>query len=169
MSLKQKTLHGMGWSFIDNIAASGISFIVGLVLARLLSPAEFGLIGIISIFIAVFNSIVDSGFSNALIRKKDTTNLDYNTAFIFNLIISFILFGLLLLLAPFVGSFFNQPELVPLTRVMSVVVFINAFTLVQRTILIKRIDFKTQTKISIIASSISGVVGVTMAWNGFGV
>ncbi len=126
----------MGWSFIDNIAASGISFIVGLVLARLLSPAEFGLIGIISIFIAVFNSIVDSGFSNALIRKKDTTNLDYNTAFIFNLIISFILFGLLLLLAPFVGSFFNQPELVPLTRVMSVVVFINAFTLVQRTILI---------------------------------
>lgn len=169
MSLKAKTIKGVTWSFVDNIAGSGISFVVGIILARLLSPKEFGLIGIISIFIAIFNSIVDSGFSNALIRKNDATYIDYNTAFFFNLILSFFLFIGLFLLAPFVGTFFEEPQLVPLTRAMSVIVLINALALVQRTLLVKRIDFKTQTKISVIASLSSGVIGIGMALTGFGV
>ncbi|MFV0599410.1 MAG: lipopolysaccharide biosynthesis protein [Bacteroidales bacterium] len=168
-SLKTKTIKGVSWSFVDNIAGSGIMFLVGLILARILTPKEFGLIGIISIFIAVFNSIVDSGFSNALIRKHNATHIDYNTAFIFNLVLSIFLFIGLFFFAPFVGSFFEEPQLVPLTRAMSVIVLINAFALVQRTLLVKRVDFKTQTKISIIASISSGVIGIGMALSGFGV
>lgn len=168
-SLKTKTIKGVSWSFIDSIAGSGITFIVGIILARILSPKEFGLIGIISIFIAVFNSIVDSGFSNALIRKNDATQIDYNTAFIFNLILSVFLFIGLFFLAPFIGSFFKESQLVPLARAMSAIVLINAFALVQRTLLVKKIDFKTQTKISIIASISSGVIGIAMALTGFGV
>lgn len=168
-SLKDKTIKGVSWSFVDNIAGSGITFLVGIVLARILTPTEFGLIGIISIFIAVFNSIVDSGFSNALIRKNNATHIDYNTAFIFNLILSGVLFLGLFFLAPFVGTFFKEPQLVPLTRAMSVIVLINAFALVQRTLLVKRVDFKTQTKVSIIASISSGVIGIGMALTGFGV
>ena len=91
-SLKQQTVRGVGWSFVDSMSGQGIMFLVGLVLARLLSPDEYGLIGIITIFISVFNSIVDSGFSNALIRKNDASDRDYNTMFIVNMGISFVLF-----------------------------------------------------------------------------
>ena len=159
----------MGWSFADNILSQGITFLVGLVLARLLTPQEYGLIGVITIFIAVFNSITDSGFSSALIRKKDVREVDFNTVFLSNLVISFLLFITLFLAAPAIASFFGQPQLVPLTRVMAVIVIINAFAIIQRTLLVKRVDFKTQTKISLIASVVSGATGVVMALNGLGV
>lgn len=168
-SLKKKTVKGVGWSFADNIANSGVSFLVGLVLARLLTPEEYGLIGIITIFIVVFNSIVDSGFSNALIRKNDASDRDYNTVFITNLLLSVFLFVLLYACAPAISRFFTQPQLIPLTRVMGCIVIINAFAIIQRTILVKRIDFKTQTKVSLISSIASGVVGIGMAISGMGV
>ena len=91
-SLKNKAVKGVAWSFVDNIANSGITFLVGLVLARLLSPAEYGIMAMIAIFIAVSNSIIDSGFSNALIRKIEIKQIDYNTVFFFNLFVSFILY-----------------------------------------------------------------------------
>lgn len=162
-SLKSKTVKGIGWSFADNISGSGISFLVGLVLARLLTPNEYGLIGIITIFIAVFNSIVDSGFSNALIRKKNAGNIDYNTVFTFNLLLSIALFAVLYVCAPRISRFFYQPELVSLIRVMSIIIVINAFAIIQRTILVRKVDFKTQTKVSFIASMTSGVIGIGMA------
>jgi len=168
-SLRNTTIKGVGWSFTDNIASSGISFLIGLVLARLLSPEEYGLIGIIAIFIAVFNSIVDSGFSNALIRKNDAKDIDYNTVFIVNLLLSVVLFFALFLCAPDIAQFFDEPQLVPLTKAMGSIVIINAFAIIQRTILVKRIDFKTQTKISLISSIVSGVVGIVMALIGYGV
>lgn len=168
-SLKNKTVKGASWSFVDSIAGQGITFLVGLVLARLLSPEEYGLIGIIIIFIAVFNSIVDSGFSNALIRKNDAKDIDYNTVFITNLILSIVLFGVLYISAPFISKFFNRSELTPLLRVMGSIVIINAFAIIQRTILVKKVDFKTQTKVSLISSIFSGVVGIGMALGGLGV
>lgn len=168
-ALRTKTVRGVGWSFADNIASSGISFFVGLVLARLLTPMEYGLIGIITIFIMVFNSIVDSGFSNALIRKNDASDRDYNTVFITNLLLSVFLFVVLFACAPAISRFFRQPQLIPLTRVMGCIVIINAFAIIQRTILVKRIDFKTQTKVSLISSISSGVVGIGMAISGMGV
>lgn len=168
-SLKDKTVKGASWSFIDSIAGQGITFLVGLVLARLLTPEEYGLIGIITIFIAVFNSIVDSGFSNALIRKNDAKDIDYNTVFISNLVVSVVLFGVLFLCAPVISRFFNQPQLIPLLRVMGSIVIINAFAIIQRTIFVKNVDFKTQTKVSLISSITSGVVGIGMAVSGCGV
>lgn len=168
-SLKDKTVKGASWSFIDSIAGQGITFLVGLVLARLLTPEEYGLIGIITIFVAVFNSIVDSGFSNALIRKKDAKDIDYNTVFISNLVVSVVLFGVLFLCAPDISRFFNQPQLIPLLRVMGSIVIINAFAIIQRTIFVKNVDFKTQTKVSLISSITSGVVGIGMAVSGCGV
>ena len=167
--LRKKTLHGAGWSFIDNIANYGVSFIVGLILARMLTPQEYGLIGIILIFIALFNTIVDSGFSNALIRNKDAKEIDYNTVFFVNLAVSLLLFVICYFSAPVIATFFNEPQLTPLTRVMGIVVVINAFAIIQRTILIKKINFKIQTKVSLVASVGSGIIGIVMAVLGMGV
>lgn len=168
-TLKDKTLKGVSWSFIDNIAGSGITFLVGLVLARLLSPAEFGIIGMITIFISISNSIVDSGFSNALIRKLDASDKDYNTVFIFNLGVSLLLYLLLYIGAPAISHFFKEPQLIPVTRVVGLVLVCNALGIIQRTLLVKAVNFKTQAKISIIASSGSGIIGIGMALYGFGV
>ena len=168
-SLKEKAVKGVGWSFIDNIANQGITFLVGIILARILSPAEFGILGMITIFIAISNSIIDSGFSNALIRKTDAKRIDYNTVFLFNLAVSVLFYGLLYLSSPAISRFFKEPQLISITRVMGLLLFINAFGIIQRTLLVKRVDFKTQTKVSVIASLGSAVVGIGMALMGYGV
>lgn len=167
--LKQKTISGLFWSFIDNFAQYFLSFIIGIILARLLSPKEFGLIGMITIFIAISESFIDSGFSQALIRKKECSDTDFSTVFFFNLTIGIVLCGLLILVAPFISGFFNEPQLTSLVRVLGIVLIIDALTMVQRTKLIKRIDFKLQTKISVISNLFSGIVGISMAYKGFGV
>ncbi len=145
-SLKDKTVKGVGWSAADSFLSQGITFVVGLVLARLLSPSEYGLIGITAVFITVFNAIIDSGFSQAIIRKKEASNEDYNTMFITNMVLSVILFLILFFSAPAIACFFERPELISLTRVMGIVLIINALSITQNTVLTKRIDFKTKTK-----------------------
>ena len=168
-SLRNKTVRGVTWSFVDSIAGQGITFLVGLILARLLTPSEYGLVGIITIFIAVFNSIVDSGFSSALVRKSDANDVDYNTVFIINIVVSIALYSVLFVSAPAISRFFSQPQLASLLRVMGVIVLINAVAIIQRTIFIKNLDFKTQTKVSLISSIFSGVIGISMAIGGYGV
>ncbi len=168
-SLKQKTISGFFWSFSDNFANQLIHFIVGIILARLLSPAEFGLIGMITIFIAVSESFIDSGFSQALIRKKECTVADFSTVFYFNLVVGILFFMILFISAPAIASFFKEPRLMELVRVLGIVLIIDAITAIQRTILTRNIDFKLQTKVSVIATVFSGVVGIAMAFKGFGV
>lgn len=168
-SLRNKTVNGVGWSAADAFLGQGVTFLVGLVLARLLSPSEYGLIGIVTIFTTVMTGIVDSGFSNALIRKKDTTDDDYNTMFITNLSMSLVMFVLLFLSAPLIASLFKRPELVSLTRVLGLVLILQALSITQVTILTKRIDFKTKTKASFIAAVGSGGVGIGMAFAHLGV
>ena len=168
-SLKNKTIKGVGWSAADALLGQGVTFIVGLVLARLLSPDEYGLIGICLIFTTVLNGIVDSGFSNALIRKKDVTDEDYNTMFTTNMAISIVLYVLLFISAPFVSDFFHRIELIALVRVTGLVLFFNALSITQVTILTKNIDFKTKTKASLVSAIISGVIGIAMAFMGYGV
>lgn len=168
-SLKWITIRGISWSIIDNIASSGISFLVGVILARMLSPDEFGILGMITVFIAVSNSIVDSGFSNALIRKNDAKNIDYNTVFYFNLLLGIILYLILFLCSSTISHFFKEPILIPVTRVMGIILIINAFSIIPRTLLVKKVDFKTQAKISLITSVTSGSVGIGMAMEGMGV
>ncbi len=168
-SLKNKTIKGVGWSAVDAFLGQGVTFIVGLVLARLLSPDEYGLIGICLIFTTVLNGIVDSGFSNALIRKKDVTDEDYNTMFITNMAISIVLYVLLFICAPFVSDFFHREELTALVRATGLILFFNALSITQVTILTKEINFKTKTKASFVSAIISGVIGIVMAFIGFGV
>lgn len=168
-SLKNKTIKGVGWSAADALLGQGVTFIVGLVLARLLSPDEYGLIGICLIFTTVLNGIVDSGFSNALIRKKDVTDEDYNTMFTTNMAISIVLYVLLFISAPFVSDFFHRVELTALVRVTGLILFFNALSITQVTILTKNIDFKTKTKASLVSAIISGMIGIAMAFRGYGV
>lgn len=168
-SLKDKSINGVGWSAAESFLSHGVTFLVGLVLARLLSPAEYGLIGIVTIFTTILSSVVDSGFSNAVIRKKGATDDDYNTMFITNMAMSIVLFVLLYFSAPFIASFFEREELVPLTRAMGFLLILQALSIVQNTILTKRIDFKTKTKASVIAGVVSGVIGIAFAFMGFGV
>jgi len=169
MSLKQKTISGLLWSSVESIASQGIQFIFGIILARLLTPKEFGLIGMVAIFIAVSESFINSGFSSALIRKKNCTQADYSTVFFFNLAAGIIFFILLFLSAPAIGGFFKEPGLKSIVQVLSIVLIIDSFTLIQRTILTKRIDFKLQTKVTLISSFIAGSVAITLAYKGFGV
>jgi O-antigen/teichoic acid export membrane protein len=168
-SLKDKTVKGVGWSMADAFLGRGITFLVGIVLARLLTPSEYGLIGITTIFVSVLDAIVDSGFSQALIRKKDATQDDYNTMFITNMVLSVFMFLALFFSSPAIARFFDRPELASLTRVMGSMLIINALSITQNTVLTKRIDFKTKTKASVISAVSSGVLGICMAFMGFGV
>lgn len=169
VSLRDRTVSGVGWSAADTFLTQGVTFLVGLVLARILSPTEYGLIGLVTIFTSVLTGIVDCGFSNALIRKQEVSEDDYNTMFITNMVFSVVLFCILFACAPVIASFFNRPELVNLTRSMGSLLIIQALVIVQTTILTKRIDFKTKTKASVIAAIISGAIGIGMALGGFGV
>lgn len=168
-SLKDKTVRGVGWSAADAFLGQGVTFIVGLVLARLLTPEEYGLIGIVTIFTTVLLGVIDSGFSNALIRKLKVTEEDYCTLFLFNLIVSTAMYVLLYAGAPWIAVFFERPQLVSLTRVMGLLLILQALSIVQYTILSRNIDFKTKTKASLISAIISGVIGIAMAFFGYGV
>ena len=168
-SLKSKTVSGFSWSAADAFLGQGVTFLVGLILARLLSPTEYGLIGLVLIFTTILTGIVDSGFSNALIRKPDATDTDYNTMFLTNLAFSVVLYFLLYFAAPWIARFFERPALIAITRIMGLVLIIQALSLVQNTILTKKIDFKTKTKASIISAVTSGAVGIGMAYTGYGV
>ena len=169
VSIKQKTINGLKWSFIDSIANQGLQFIIGIILARLLEPEKFGLIGMLTIFISISEVFIDSGFSHAIIRKQNCKQIDLNTVFIFNLIVSTTLYFCLFFSAKYISHFFNQPSLCQLLRVLGIVLIINAFGLIQRTLTKKKVDFKLQSKISIISSIISGTLSIWMAMNGFGV
>lgn len=168
-TLKSRTVSGVGWSAADAFSAQGVNFLVGLVLARLLSPAEYGLIGIAMIFIVILSGFVDCGFSNALIRRKEVSDKDYNTMFVTNLVMSMAVYLILFFCAPLVANFFERTEVTNLLRVLSLTVVIQAIAIVQNTILTKRIDFKTKTKATVISAVVSGVIGITAAFCGWGV
>ena len=168
-SLKDKTIKGVGWSAIDNVSGYAVSFIVGIILARLLSPEDYGLLGLIAIFTAICNCFINAGFGSALIRKKNASEDDFNTVFIFNLVMSIVLYAIMFMCAPLIADFFERQELVALTRVSSLGMIIGSLAMVQRIRLTKRIDFKTQTKITISSAIVRGAVGVSTAFIGWGV
>ncbi|NLD46825.1 MAG: lipopolysaccharide biosynthesis protein [Clostridiaceae bacterium] len=168
-SLKQKTVSGLTWSFSGDIIDKAIVFVVGIILARLLSPREYGLVGMVTIFIVLTQPFINSGFSQALIRKQDCTETDFSTVFYFNLVIGVLLYFILFFTAPFISAFFKEPQLTKITRVIGLIIVIDAATLIQTTILTKEINFKRQTQITISSTLISGVLGISLAYNGYGV
>ena len=168
-SLKNKTVKGVVWSSVERFSFQGVQFLVMLVIARMLDPKDFGLVGMLAIFLAVAQSLIDSGFSQALIRKQNRTEVDNSTVFYFNIVISAVLYLILYAIAPCVSDFYNEPQLCSLMRVLCLIVIINSFAVVQRAIYTASINFKTQAKASFIAALTSGLVGVWMAYNGYGV
>ena len=167
--LKKKTVKGLVWNSIQNFTNHGVEFLLMLFMARLLGPKEYGLIGLTAIFLAISSTFVNSGFSSALIRKKDCTNDDYSTVFIFNLFISVICYFILFIIAPYAGDFYNEPILCPILRVLGLMLITQAFCAVQDAILTKNIDFKKKTKITVSKNIISGLIGLLFAYLGFGV
>lgn len=168
-NLKHDTVKGVFWSAIERFSVQGVSFVVMLVIARILSPADYGLVGMLSIFMAIAQCLIDSGFSNALIRKQDRTDIDNNTVFYFNLVVSLGLYGILFAIAPWVADFYNEPILKILMRVLCITVIINSLAVVQRADYTARLDFKTQARASFIAAVASGALGIFLAIKGFGV
>lgn len=168
-SISSKSVRGVVWSAVESFSLQGVQFLIGIVLARLLTPSDFGMIGMLTIFMSVSQTFIDCGFSNALIRQKNTTEKDYGTAFLLNFIISLVAFGILFAIAPFVADFYNMPELESVMRAISTTLIINALFVVHKARLTRAVDFKTQSKVSLTAAVLSGGLGIYLAYNGFGV
>lgn len=159
----------MIWSGIERLSGQLIRFLIGVILARLLMPAEFGLIGMLGIFMSVAQIFVNCGFGEGLIQKRNTTHCDECSVFYLNIAFGIFAGGILYAVAPWIADFYHQPILTFLTRLMALDVVINSFGIVQMMLLTKEIDFKTQLKVSVISTAISGGIAVVMAMHGFGV
>ncbi len=168
-SLKNKTVIGVFWSLLQNIGGKGITFIVTIILARLLTPEIFGLIGMLMIFIRLSEILVQAGFNEALIQKKDTDSEHFSSIFWINTSVSIIIYIILYLAAPGIAKFYDQPILIKLTRILSLVFIINAFSYVQEARLQKEMRFRTLTIVHFPSIIIGGLVSVIMALNNFGV
>ena len=168
-SLKQKTAKGVLWSSIEQFSVQIIQFVLELIMARILSPHDYGLGGVILVFTSIAQTFVDSGFSNALIRKQNKTEIDYSTAFYFNVIVGLVAYFILFFLSPFIARFYNEPLLELLTKAISINVFINSLGIVQRARYSIKVDFKTQAKATTTSVLISGIIGIWMAYSGYGV
>ncbi|NDV64973.1 lipopolysaccharide biosynthesis protein [Bacteroides sp. 224] len=167
--MKSKSVKGLLWSAIDRFSVQGMQFVIGVVIARFVYPSEFGLIAMLGVFLAIAQSFVDSGFSSALIQKKNRTAIDYSTVFFINIFISVIAYFLLWIASPFIASFYEEPQLILLSRCIGLNVVILAFSVVQRARLVIKLDFKTQAKASLISVSLSGIIGIYLAYQGYGV
>lgn len=168
-NLKRKAVNGFFWSMLESVLSQGQGMIFGIFLARMLSPGEFGLVGMITIFISVAQVFVDSGLSQALIGKPNCTKLDYSTIFWANIFIGVLAYIIIWFCAPLIAGFYQKPELIQLTKISSLAILIGSVTLIQQTILIKEIDFKTITKISTVSTFVSGVASLVLAFYGYGV
>jgi teichuronic acid exporter len=169
MSLKDRAISGALWSSFGRFVILALELVVGIILARLLSPEEFGLVGMIAVFLAISEIFINSGFSQALIRKIECSEEDFSTAFIYNFLGSFFIFTLLYFFAPYISDFFEQQQLTAIIRVLGFGLFITALGFVQRTKLTRRIEFKLLSKISVYSSFGSGILSILVAIYGFGV
>ncbi len=168
-NLKGVAAKGLFWSAMERFGAQGIQFVFGIMITRILMPSDYGLLGMILIFMAVGQTLIDSGFGSALIWKKIPTENDYSTVFYFNISVSFLLYAIFYFLAPVISQFYNEPLLVDLIRVISLNFIILSFSLIQQTILQKRVDFKLLAFVNIPGSFLAGVIALFMAFKGFGV
>lgn len=162
-NLETRALRGVIWNAINQGAVQAIQLVVGICLARLLLPSEFGLVAMLMVFMGLAQTFVDSGFGSALIQRQALTRGDASTVFYFNLLVAVAIAGLFYFGAPAVAHFYKEPSLTALTRVLSLNLVINAFGLVQSNLLTKNLDFREQTFVAIVAAVIGGVVGITAA------
>lgn len=169
ISLKTQTKRGLMWSVIERFATQGVQFLFGIILARLLSPDDYGLIAMPLIFLAIAQCFIDSGFSSALVRKPELTEEDISTAFYFNIIVGIVCYGILFFTSPLIADFYNAPILSDLLKLTALATLFNPLCTVQNAILTRNINFRTQAIVSLTGAIISGIVGLIMAYNGYGV
>lgn len=168
-NLKVKAARGLFWSSVDRFSSQGISFVFSIFLARILDISDYGIVAMIVVFMAVAQTFVDSGFSSALIRKPDLNEEDKSTAFYFNIVVGLACYGILFIASPLIAVFYDEPLLSPIIRVTGLSIVFNSLCVVQRALFTIAVDFKTQAIISLVCTVISGVVGLVMAYNGYGV
>lgn len=168
-NLKNKTILGMIWSAVQRFGTMALSFVSNLVLARLLSPEDFGAIGMLAIFIALSTNFIDGGFGAALIQKSNPTQRDYSTIFYWNISLAIILYVVIWFCSPLIASFYEIEVLKNLLRLQALILIVNALGVVQRTRLRKRLEFKKIAVVDMIASFISVTIAILSAYNGLGV
>lgn len=168
-SLKQKAAAGMVWTALQRYSTMFIGFISGIILARLLTPYDYGCIGMLSIFMVLAESFIDGGFGSALIQKKRPTQEDYSTIFFFNLGMAVVMYAVLYFSAPAIARFYNIPLLCDVLRVQGIVLFIYAFNIIQRNQLQKKLNFRVLSIVTITTSVTSLIITILMAYHGFGV
>ena len=169
MSLKKIATSGLVWTFTQQFGNQLIGFFVSLVLARILLPEEFGLIGMIVVVVAIGNALLEGGLTKSLIQDKESNQEDYSTVFYFQLFSSIIVYIVVFILAPFIAEFYEKEVLINIIRVYSLSLIITSFSAIQLARLTKLMDFKTQTLIAIPATLIGGIAGIFMAYAGYGV
>lgn len=168
-SLRSKALKGVMWSAIERFSTQGIQFLLSIVIARFVIPSDYGLIAMLGIFLAIAQTFIDSGFSNALIQKKSVTEIDFSTVFYFNIFIAIVIYLFLFGVAPYISLFYGEPQLIATTRWLGLSIVISAFSIVQRAKLTLQLNFKVQAKASLLSIMLSGGIGIYMAYRGCGV
>lgn len=168
-SLKKKTVKGVAWTSLDEVLNVGFGFVIGVILARLLSPSDYGMLAMIAVFNAIAIAFVNSGFGNALIRKPDLTEDDNTTAFSFNIVVAIVMVGVLWLVAPWVAKFYDKPILASLLRAEAFLLIISSLRIVQNTQLSRALNFKAKMIINATSQVVAGVVAIVAAYRGFGV
>lgn len=168
-NLFQKTINSVKWSLLEKVVSLGFEFAVGIVLARLLIPSDFGTVAIITAIIAFFLIFVNSGFSQSLIRDLNVNHRDYCTIYFFNLIFGITLYVLVFFVSTYVADFYENDDLELYLKVLGLSILISTFTIVQRVILTREMNFKLLSKISIVSSFLSGILSLILAFSGFGI
>lgn len=167
--MKNKAISATFWSGIDTFARKGIQFGFSLVMARLLTPEDYGVFGVLTVFIAVCAAFIDSGFYKALVQRKEVSTEDLSSVFYFNIGISLLAAVLLCVAAPWIAAFYAMPVLTPLTRLLAANLFLGSFCSIQSVLLTRALDFRRQCMISLAAIVVSGVGAIILAWQGYGV
>lgn len=168
-SLKQKTKRGLYWKFAEQFSNYGIQFLIGIVMARLLTPSDYGITALPAVFMAVAGIFVEAGFSNALVRKPELKEEDLSTTFYYSMAVGLLCYLLLFVASPWIADFYNTPVLEPLMKVTALSFILSPISTPQNVLLRRRLDFKTPAKIAVIVKILSGFVGIAMAYTGYGV
>lgn len=168
-SLKQKTVGALLWNLLDRMGQHALLFVVGIIVANILSVDDYALVGMLTIFIAIANIVLESGFSSALIQKQEATQQDFSSVFWFNTGASGVLYLLLVISSPLIARFFGEPQLIPLATVIFLALPINSLTIIQTTLLNKEIRFKALAKVNLLSMMLSGIASLVLALSGMGV
>ena len=167
--MKHKVVKGVAWSTIEKICSALLQLAVSLVLLNLLSPEDYGLMAIVAAFPAILMPLVDSGFSQALIRKKDVDDLDYSSVFYVNIVISLALYTVLVAISPACSRFFGAPDFAVIAPILYLLIPINSFSNIQNAILQRSMEFKHLSLYVLVANAVSSGVAIWMAIRGLGV